>query len=143
MQASTAALFGTGSTPGMPRQISQTCVLGGSLRPAIEQPQNIFDRVFGWTCTSMPITTSQSTPLSLPSPLEGRGVCHHCFQLARLFVCARDSKDDVLAPLRAEQDRKSTRLNSSHQIISYAVFCLKKKKKKKIHTVRRNTLSPS
>src|SRR5258708_27611236 len=31
----------------------------------------------------------------------------------------------VLAPLL---DRKSTRLNSSHQIISYAVFCLKKKK---------------
>src|SRR5258708_22613458 len=29
-----------------------------------------------------------------------------------------------------ELDRKSTRLNSSHQIISYAVFCLKKKKKK-------------
>src|SRR5438552_12687852 len=32
------------------------------------------------------------------------------------------------------RDRKSTRLNSSHQIISYAVFCLKKKKKKKITT---------
>src|SRR5947208_7241684 len=30
----------------------------------------------------------------------------------------------------ATEDRKSTRLNSSHQIISYAVFCLKKKKKK-------------
>src|SRR5689334_23555994 len=29
------------------------------------------------------------------------------------------------------QDRKSTRLNSSHSSISYAVFCLKKKKKKK------------
>src|SRR5258708_24163171 len=29
----------------------------------------------------------------------------------------------------AIKDRKSTRLNSSHQIISYAVFCLKKKKK--------------
>src|SRR5207244_11453132 len=29
----------------------------------------------------------------------------------------------------AVRDRKSTRLNSSHQIISYAVFCLKKKKK--------------
>src|SRR5258708_23612468 len=28
------------------------------------------------------------------------------------------------------KDRKSTRLNSSHQIISYAVFCLKKKKRK-------------
>src|SRR5258708_40065046 len=32
---------------------------------------------------------------------------------------------------KAMEDRKSTRLNSSHQIISYAVFCLKKKKKKK------------
>src|SRR5258708_34961094 len=31
--------------------------------------------------------------------------------------------------INARQDRKSTRLNSSHQIISYAVFCLKKKKK--------------
>src|SRR5438876_8422515 len=32
-------------------------------------------------------------------------------------------------------DRKSTRLNSSHPSISYAVFCLKKKKKKKIHNL--------
>src|SRR5437773_9310488 len=35
------------------------------------------------------------------------------------------------APNRESQDRKSTRLNSSHITISYAVFCLKKKKKKK------------
>src|SRR2546427_3000802 len=35
-------------------------------------------------------------------------------------------------------DRKSTRLNSSHSQISYAVFCLKKKKKKhKVHETRR------
>src|SRR5690242_21320647 len=33
--------------------------------------------------------------------------------------------------LRRDEDRKSTRLNSSHMSISYAVFCLKKKKKKK------------
>src|SRR2546427_5964458 len=33
---------------------------------------------------------------------------------------------------RKEQDRKSTRLNSSHSQISYAVFCLKKKKKQKV-----------
>src|SRR2546426_7178587 len=32
---------------------------------------------------------------------------------------------------RGTRDRKSTRLNSSHLVISYAVFCLKKKKKKK------------
>src|SRR5256885_8805500 len=42
-------------------------------------------------------------------------------------------------PLRSGQrDRKSTRLNSSHLVISYAVFCLKKKKKTtqydRIHT---------
>src|SRR5438034_5088000 len=30
--------------------------------------------------------------------------------------------------VRSEEDRKSTRLNSSHTVISYAVFCLKKKK---------------
>src|SRR5215216_6912552 len=34
------------------------------------------------------------------------------------------------------RDRKSTRLNSSHQIISYAVFCLKKKKNNKDPTTR-------
>src|SRR5256885_3574205 len=33
-----------------------------------------------------------------------------------------------LFQLQAGQDRKSTRLNSSHLVISYAVFCLKKKK---------------
>src|SRR5205085_11210153 len=32
------------------------------------------------------------------------------------------------------EDRKSTRLNSSHSQISYAVFCLKKKKKKRVKT---------
>src|SRR5947208_11949534 len=40
---------------------------------------------------------------------------------------------------RNELDRKSTRLNSSHQIISYAVFCLKKKKKDKKQTYRNKT----
>src|SRR5215204_7475579 len=35
-------------------------------------------------------------------------------------------------------DRKSTRLNSSHTVISYAVFCLKKKKKKhKIYSIKK------
>src|SRR5256885_7314013 len=34
------------------------------------------------------------------------------------------------------QDRKSTRLNSSHLVISYAVFCLKKKKKNHNHLTK-------
>src|SRR5438034_10555205 len=38
---------------------------------------------------------------------------------------------DAGVRLPVRRDRKSTRLNSSHTVISYAVFCLKKKKKKK------------
>src|SRR5258708_26081685 len=38
----------------------------------------------------------------------------------------------LLASVEQGLDRKSTRLNSSHQIISYAVFCLKKKKNKTV-----------
>src|SRR5258708_28061050 len=42
-----------------------------------------------------------------------------------------DPKEELSAEAGLDlRDRKSTRLNSSHQIISYAVFCLKKKKKK-------------
>src|SRR5437879_11095155 len=36
-----------------------------------------------------------------------------------------------------DADRKSTRLNSSHRCISYAVFCLKKKKKRPVRDVRK------
>src|SRR5437879_8516254 len=44
-----------------------------------------------------------------------------------------------LAALPAKRiDRKSTRLNSSHRCISYAVFCLKKKKKKNKKEHKRN-----
>src|SRR5258708_21024106 len=51
----------------------------------------------------------------------------------------RDASSNIVAERHGAQevcpaeDRKSTRLNSSHQIISYAVFCLKKKKNRKIN----------
>src|SRR5688572_31436064 len=41
-------------------------------------------------------------------------------------------------PRHEHEDRKSTRLNSSHSQISYAVFCLKKKKKKKTTHTKTN-----
>src|SRR5256885_6031626 len=48
-------------------------------------------------------------------------------------------------PARRARDRKSTRLNSSHLVISYAVFCLKKKKKNYVqrppNTTHRDTLT--
>src|SRR5258708_26952794 len=49
----------------------------------------------------------------------------HLVQLRGLGILERDPHEGVGAQ---GSDRKSTRLNSSHQIISYAVFCLKKKK---------------
>src|SRR3712207_7310136 len=47
---------------------------------------------------------------------QGFLACHHC-----------GHREHV--PEQCPEDRKSTRLNSSHANISYAVFCLKKKKK--------------
>src|SRR5258708_16308625 len=43
------------------------------------------------------------------------------------------TRDEIISRIWGNDvlDRKSTRLNSSHQIISYAVFCLKKKTKKR------------
>src|SRR2546422_7887645 len=48
----------------------------------------------------------------------------------RVVELVRDARDQ-LSDRRHLLDRKSTRLNSSHGYISYAVFCLKKKKKNK------------
>src|SRR5258708_18801930 len=44
-----------------------------------------------------------------------------------------DTAPDAVSGAKTFLDRKSTRLNSSHQIISYAVFCLKKKNKSTPH----------
>src|SRR2546427_7196514 len=78
------------------------------------------------TCCARPPTESISTTQGRPavvSPGEGAG---------RSLVRQREL---AARPLRADRrhdlevrDRKSTRLNSSHSQISYAVFCLKKKK---------------
>src|SRR5690606_40993459 len=52
------------------------------------------------------------------------------------------SRDRRRGVARAETaDRKSTRLNSSHVKISYAVFCLKKKKKNYAETANTNNIS--
>src|SRR5713226_5919674 len=47
-------------------------------------------------------------------------------------IMARDKNLPVQSGMKPRQDRKSTRLNSSHPSISYAVFCLKKKKTKNL-----------
>src|SRR5207249_5941356 len=79
----------------------------------------------------------------LRQALEGRVTAHHRFLLRELldhlyFVESKMQRIEQevaerLGPFQSEvarlcTDRKSTRLNSSHVSISYAVFCLKKKK---------------
>src|SRR5256886_11972469 len=58
---------------------------------------------------------------------NARRACRH----SRASRAARESRADICRcpPATPRKDRKSTRLNSSHSQISYAVFCLKKKKK--------------
>src|SRR3712207_8569554 len=59
----------------------------------------------------------------IPATFEGRARVNIANALAAAAVC-----------IGMEVDRKSTRLNSSHANISYAVFCLKKKKNIKYNT---------
>src|SRR2546422_6968931 len=73
--------------------------------------------------TLFPYTTLfRSSPLGRRVRVPARGVRAAAGLPVRMGRAAPDPR------LRARRDRKSTRLNSSHGYISYAVFCLKKKK---------------
>src|SRR2546422_7109703 len=71
--------------------------------------------------------------------VEGRGGWHVCGATYPNLLQPPPS-----SPILPRPDRKSTRLNSSHGYISYAVFCLKKKKKLKTthHVVRDQLRQP-
>src|SRR5258708_14946396 len=70
-----------------------------------------------------------------PSPLQCSG-----FRIVRFDVAGYV---EVVSANAGDQDRKSTRLNSSHQIISYAVFCLKKKTATLHNTRSKDQRTPS
>src|SRR3712207_8791024 len=74
---------------------------------------------------------------------QPRTIDYWPFPMAGLQVVGRSAEvpqhaANIAEGAQARQDRKSTRLNSSHANISYAVFCLKKKKN---HRKARNTQS--
>src|SRR5256885_7035731 len=77
--------------------------------------------------TLFPYTTLFRSPLALAHEAGLREAVQDG-QLWRIRVTSAPEPGDV----RAYIDRKSTRLNSSHLVISYAVFCLKKKNNKYI-----------
>src|SRR5438477_4210174 len=62
-------------------------------------------------------------------------------RVRQLVRKGREFSEDDKQTLRAVEDRKSTRLNSSHMSISYAVFCLKKKKRNPTQTSHRLSLN--
>src|SRR5258708_18041005 len=72
------------------------------------------------------ISSQELIKMNLPDVVVERIVVEY---LGRAQFCHELQIINGLKPGMIElRDRKSTRLNSSHQIISYAVFCLKKKK---------------
>src|SRR5258708_35553802 len=90
---------------------------------------------FNDTATTEIYTLSLHDALPICLARLGRSrLFHGCAEaclLARKSGCddCTNQQHKVCPVNRRTVDRKSTRLNSSHQIISYAVFCLKKKKK--------------
>src|SRR2546430_7445081 len=80
--------------------------------------------------TLFPYTTlfrSALTGTDVYGDLEKDSEAKRSLELATRVVVLQDLAAEAL-PQDARGDRKSTRLNSSHSQISYAVFCLKKKK---------------
>src|SRR6266446_8179591 len=69
-----------------------------------------------------------------PSPARHVGAVEDAARIAP------SASHGFAARLSRPGDRKSTRLNSSHLVISYAVFCLKKKKKKNLKFLSKNKL---
>src|SRR3712207_9120757 len=78
--------------------------------------------------TLFPYTTLFRSALALRSPARQKDDGAH--RLVTLLRRAQQLARRLLTEVAGDhEDRKSTRLNSSHANISYAVFCLKKKKK--------------
>src|SRR5690554_7020144 len=81
--------------------------------------------------------TDDITPLDEPQPL-----IKHLIELRDRLLRTMLAIVCVFVPLFYFSDRKSTRLNSSHVRISYAVFCLKKKRTKGAHRQYRHPEKP-
>src|SRR5436189_1502856 len=80
--------------------------------------------------TLFPYTTLFRSPLSTQDLIEATDILRRRHGHPDRIIGILEAMMVQLAQTRAHfGDRKSTRLNSSHRCISYAVFCLKKKKK--------------
>src|SRR5258707_8347839 len=79
--------------------------------------------------TLFPYTTLFRSP-DQAGPLRAPRAAQHEQHAALVLLENAEAREQIRGVLFVLGDRKSTRLNSSHANISYAVFCLKKKKQK-------------
>src|SRR5690242_21588359 len=87
--------------------------------------------LFPYTTLFRSISEEDASEFGVPEAIGPRFFLVDPLDGTKAFVRGDPNFTVNIAPI--EQDRKSTRLNSSHMSISYAVFCLKKKKRKQIN----------
>src|SRR5689334_23664361 len=85
--------------------------------------------------TLFPYTTLFRSKSASPSKIRASGWTRKKLRKYFRSFIGRSVRSNREKPARGS-DRKSTRLNSSHSSISYAVFCLKKKKKKQTQHIQ-------
>src|SRR2546421_1426744 len=91
--------------------------------------------------TLFPYTTLFRSSVRAAETFGAVIVLHDITELRKLERVRRDFVANVTHEFKTPLDRKSTRLNSSHDQISYAVFCLKKKKNRSAPIIRRQLAS--
>src|SRR5690625_6302523 len=109
----------TEANKNSPSSLEDALEVATDIQPALNKLVVIFQR----TTEGGSLTTSQ---VSIMNQLKARGAAR-VSQVAAAELIRMPTASNALYQLE-QRDRKSTRLNSSHVAISYAVFCLKKKR---------------
>src|SRR5713226_10450590 len=115
--------LGNGQTSSS--SLAEPVLLGGQLLPP-----GVGGRLAPAGARVQVLATPRAEPAAVVAAQQESGGREH-----QLFTYHRRDVDERRVPRQGIGDRKSTRLNSSHPSISYAVFCLKKKK----NSLTRNT----
>src|SRR5688572_31931642 len=125
MSSISCARSRTAAAWSRPRSASFGSVMRARASSASVESDDTLGPLLPHDLTGKPVPTFPDHALEFPEVAADRR--------AQAFLARRSLGRVITGRLLGLQDRKSTRLNSSHSQISYAVFCLKKKKHK--HTL--------
>src|SRR5438552_186045 len=131
--------------PAKAKHVIHIFANGGPSHVDTFDPKPALEKYAGKQLPMENLKTERRTGAAFPSPYKFRKYGQSGIEVSEIFPRVGECMDDIavirsmhadvpnhepsLLLMNCGEDRKSTRLNSSHQIISYAVFCLKKKKK--------------